>query len=315
VTPRAEQLQAPGAEVLRLLSYRSVRALPQLADRRRRPSRIEVPSSTFHRHAPELLRLGAITRRVAPGPPRQVVYGLGASGVELCELIIAWQPILQAATPGVPDDDLDWEVPRRFARGWAAGIFAGLLDGPRSVREVEAIVRPARPRLTPHQIGGLLNVLIQHRFLELVGEGYGITELGRLAIGELAASVRFERLHMGADAVPVTAEDGANALRATLPLISLLDHPGGICEFVVRGDPDGPGSPVAIAWVEVKDGRVVATGIGNAPRPSVTWAQGTIDQWLAAVLDHRPRTMKAAGERSLSKSVVDQLHTALYGDD
>jgi hypothetical protein len=311
VSPRAEQVRGPGAEVLRLLSYGSVRVLPELADRSRRPSRIEVPSSTFHHHAAELLKIDAITRHVVPGPPRQVVYELGPSGFELCELLAGWRQILRAASPGVDEGELDWEAPRRFARGWVAGIVPALLDEAHTIGEVELLVRPSR-RLTGNQVAGLLGALTRHRFLELLTDRYAITDLGRTAIGELAASARFERTHIPEAAIPITAEDGANALRGTLPLITLPDHPGGICEFVVRGG-DRADTGVAMAWAEVKEGRVIATGLGPAPRPPATWAQGSIDEWLSAVIDHRPKLLKPSGEQRLGKRVLDQLHSRLYG--
>ena len=76
------RLRGPGAEVLRLIGYPVVRqVLADLGQRSRRPSEIDlgwrVDISTFHRHAPELLAVKAITRQVVPGPPRQVFYSLG----------------------------------------------------------------------------------------------------------------------------------------------------------------------------------------------------------------------------------------------
>jgi len=76
------RLRGPGAEVLRLIGYPVVRqVLADLGRRSRRPSEIDlgwrVDVSTFHRHAPELLALKAITRQAVPGPPRQVFYSPG----------------------------------------------------------------------------------------------------------------------------------------------------------------------------------------------------------------------------------------------
>jgi hypothetical protein len=75
--------------VLRLIGYPVVRqVLADLGRRSRRPSEIDlgwrVDVSTFHRHAPELLAVKAITRQAVPGPPRQVFYSLGPTGAELC---------------------------------------------------------------------------------------------------------------------------------------------------------------------------------------------------------------------------------------
>lgn len=315
MTPRAEQIRGPGGRVLLLLSYRPVSAvLPELSRRSRRPSHFEreykVASTTFHKHAGELIAIGAITRRVEPGPPRRVVYGLGTTGAGLCELIGGWLALLRRA----PGDGIDWQTPRRTSEAWAAGVLPALLDGPRPVAEIEVLVRSAHTRLTSHQVKRLLDNLLAAGFAELGDEHYAITDLGRIAIGELAASARFERRHLGDAAVPISPEDGANALRGTLPLIELPDHPGGICEFAIK-ESGVDGVAVAMAWAEVKGGRVVATGLGAAPRPATSWAQGTIDQWLEAVIDHRPRVLRAAGERELNKQMLDELHIQLYRRD
>lgn len=119
----ANQLRGPGMEALRLIGYRSVRdVIAELARHSRRPSHIEreriVARGTFHGHAPELLRIGAITRRVVPGPPRQVFYGLGPSGPELGELIQGRRTLLRRMP--ISDDDRSrcWRVPIGFAEAW-----------------------------------------------------------------------------------------------------------------------------------------------------------------------------------------------------
>ena len=66
------ELRGPGAEVLRLIGDPVVReVLADLGRRSRRPSQFGrgcgVDVSTFHRHAPELLAVKAITRRAVPG--------------------------------------------------------------------------------------------------------------------------------------------------------------------------------------------------------------------------------------------------------
>jgi DNA-binding HxlR family transcriptional regulator len=313
LSARADKLRGPGVEALRLIGYKSVReVLAELARRRRRASRIagehEVASSTFHRHAPELLRVGAIARRVEPGPPRQVSYSLGPTGLELCELTAGWLGLLRELP--VNGGELDWQAPGRFAEAWASGVLAAVFDGPLSIPEIEVLVRPARPLLTAIQVERLVQRMTQHGFFESRGGRYAITELGRLTIGELAASARFERLHMPDVAVPITAAGAANALRGSLPLIELPDHDG-VCEFVVKADDGDPSGPLAMAWIEISAGHVVATGVGKAPRPAATWAQGSVDDWLKAVLGQRPRVLRTAGRRELGKDVLEQLHSRL----
>lgn len=311
--PRAKRLRGPGSEILRLLSYGSVRALRQLGDGGRRPSRIRVPSTTFHNHAAELMRVGAMERRVLAGPPRQVVYELGRSGAELCGLIDGWRLALGGAEPGAPIEALDWEDPRRFAAAWVAGFVAALLDGPRSRAGIEILVRP-ESGLTSNQVGGLLGSLVRAGFLESAGTGpvYALTGRGRAVVGQLAASARFERRHL-ADAAPATAADGVTALRATLPLVELDPEREGLCEFVVEDPGEAGGERVASGWARIEAGRVVATGCGRTPGAPTVWVRGTIDDWMAAVIDRHLRAVKAAGDRRLADAVLRDLHFRLYG--
>jgi hypothetical protein len=65
---RRPALRGPGAEVLRLIGYPVVReVLADLGRRSRRPSQFgrgcRVDPSTFHRHVPELLGVGVLTRQ------------------------------------------------------------------------------------------------------------------------------------------------------------------------------------------------------------------------------------------------------------
>lgn len=318
-------LRGPGTEALRLIGYRSVRDLiAELARRSRRPSHIEredlVARSTFHDHAPELLRIGAITRRVAAGPPRQVFYGPGPSRLELSELIDGWRALV-SPTPTSRDEDpaRRWRTPIGFSEAWAAGIVQALFDGPLSQPEIELIVGPSRSGLTPHRVRRLLVNNCEAGFFLRTGRPhgdgrYGLADLGRYAVGELAAGARFERRHMPMMATPITVEDVVGALRAHLPLLQPwegMEGMEGICEFVIRADPDQ--SPeAAVAWVRIDGGRVIASGSGRPPQPARSWAQGTIEDWIAAVIDHRRRVVRASGESRLNQGIIDQLHSRIY---
>jgi len=300
--------------VLRLIGYPVVRqVLADLGRRSRRPSEIDlgwrVDISTFHRRAPELLAVGAITRRTVPGPPRQVFYSLGPTGAELCALIDGWLALLPSARR------TDWRGPISFGEAWAAGVTQALLDGPLGLPEIEMSVHLARPGVTGHQIRRLLRNGRGAGFLLSEAprgqERYRLADRGRYAVGELATSTRFERLNMPETAAPIVVDDVVDALRAHLPLLDLPAGLEGVCEFAVVADP-GRRNGVALAWAEVANGRVVASGSGRPPRPADTWARGTIGQWMATVIDHRRDRIGAAGERRLGRAVVDALHTRLY---
>jgi hypothetical protein len=159
----------------------------------------------------------------------------------------------------------------------------------------------------------MLRQLRTHGYVSRRGHDQSLLDIGRLAIGELAASVRFERRHPAPTAVPITVHRTVDALRGALPLVSLPRSMDGICEFVVRDSSAAQGARAAACWMEVEEGRVVSAGLGNAPKSASVWVQGTIDDWLAAVIDRRAAHLRASGERDLGKSLIDGLHAELYG--
>jgi DNA-binding HxlR family transcriptional regulator len=305
------ELRGPGAEVLRLIGYPVVReVLADLGRRSRRPSQFGrgcgVDVSTFHRHAPELLAVKAITRRAVPGPPRQVFYSLGPTGAELCELIDAWLALLPAMRR------TDWRAPIGFGEAWAAGLTQALLDGPLRLPEIEMSVHLARPGVTAHQVGRLLRNNSRAGFLlskrPQGHESYEVTDRGRHAVAELGASARFERRNMASVATPIAVDDVVDGLRAHLPLLELPADLEGICEFAIMAD-SGQESSAAMAWAEVREGRVVASGSGRPSRPGDSWARGTITEWMATVIDDRRDGVRVAGERALGRAVVDALRS------
>jgi hypothetical protein len=297
--------------VLRLIGYPVVRqVLADLRWRSRRPSEIDlgrrVDVSTFHRHAAELLAIGAIARRVVPGPPRQVFYSLGPTGAELCTLIDRWLELLSAARGN------EWRGPIGFGEAWAAGVTRALLDGPLGLPEIEMVVHLTRPGITGHQIRRLLRNGVRADFLLSQAPGrrerYQLSDRGRYAVGELVTCARFERVNTPETAVPLAGDDVVDALRALLPLLDLPDGIEGICEFAVVGD-TGRKKDVALGWAEVGHGRVIAMGRGRPPRPADTWALGTVGEWMTAVIDRRRNGVRAAGESRLGGAVIDALHT------
>lgn len=80
---------------------------------------------------------------------------------------------------------------------------------------------------------------------------------------------------MASVATPIAVRDVVDGLRAHLPLLELPADLEGICEFAIMADP-GQESSAAMAWAEVREGRVVASGSGRPSRPGDSWARGTI---------------------------------------
>jgi hypothetical protein len=93
------------------------------------PAQGRVDLSTFHRHAPELLAVKAITRRPVPWP---AAPGLLQSRPYGRRALRADRRL--ARTPPV-GTRTDWRGPIGFVEAWAAGVTQALLDGPLGLPE------------------------------------------------------------------------------------------------------------------------------------------------------------------------------------
>jgi DNA-binding HxlR family transcriptional regulator len=309
VKGRAEQPFGPGCVVLRLAGYESVREIAfglEGADRRPQDLRRDhaLARTTLYNHVDQMIQMAIVVRRETAGPPWTVVYENGQSGDEFRDLLRGWASLLGTANCH------DRMAPLHFAEAWAGGIVGALLDGPLMIGEV---VKHCHGCATAPQVDRLIRQLRTHGYVGRSGRRQTLLDTGRLAIGELAASARFERRHSVVPIAPITATRAVDALRGTLPLVSLPGQAKGICEFVVRDASAVGGARAAACWMEVEAGRVISTGAGNAPRAATVWVQGTIDEWLSAVIDRRSTHLQASGERGLGRNLVKELHAELYG--
>jgi DNA-binding HxlR family transcriptional regulator len=298
--------------VARLCRYEVVREIVfglENADQRPRELRRDrkLARSSLYNHVDQLFDLGIVVRRDAPGAAWEVTYEHGENGPEFHGLLRDWERLLGEMPGG--SGEPDWDAPLHFGEAWAVGLVQAMLDGPLTMGQM---IAACVGRATRSQIERLLRQLHGHGCLGHADRRYSLLDLGRQAIGELAASARFERRHMEGVAAPITATDGADALRGTLPLIELPGQADGTCEFVVRARKGEPETQAAVCWLEIEGGRITAIGAGNAAA-ATSWAQGTIDDWLGAVIDHRAALLKSTGDRRLGRDVVRKLHTELYG--
>lgn len=296
----------PGCALLRLCRYEAVREIVlAIRNGERRPHdlrhRRNLAHTTLYNHVAQLFALGIVVRHEVAGPPWRVFFELGTTGAEFERLLLGWADLL-SYLPGAA-----WDAPLHFAEAWGAAVVPALLAGPLTVAQVAAV---CAGRATVPQVERLLRQLRGEGFLLRSGHRYAVNDAARIAIGELAATARFERRHM--EAAPITVTDAADALRGTLPLVALPGRPDGICEFVVRATRTDPGPRAAVCWARFETGQVVACGAGHAPGTVMLWVQGTIDEWMAAVIDRQVTLVRSVGERRLGRQVVRELHSRLY---
>lgn len=317
-----ETLSSPGSAVLATLRHEAARKLllgvgPRLVRPAELEAELQIPRNTLHRHRHELEAAGALVRHDMPGPPHFVLYELSTRGLEMRDLVLSvagW--LKESESVGAPDavGKRAWRAVIALSEGWGSALVQALVNEPRTAAEIE---RELDHRLTPAQRVGLLGRLRASGIMERVrvegrleGSAYAMTGWGRAGVGQLARLARFESLHLHGRSAPVTVADGVGALCATLPLIQLSDQSDAILEFAVTSN-EHPLSPAGRLWATLNAGRVMKCRLGSAPEAATIRVQGSVEAWMAAVLDCRPSALSTSGQGTLGEKVVRELHTRL----
>lgn len=272
--------------------------------------------SALHAHLGELLELGVLHKHQYPGVPRRVSYELTVSGrelVALLRLVEVWF-LRHPDRPLEPASPVGWRAFAALADAWESSLFQRLAPAARSESElVEAIAG-----LSDEKLGRELQRLIGAGVLCPVADPpgecrYALTDWGRLAISVLAAIARWERVHLPRRAAPITLFDTTVAFLATLPLLRDGLPQDGICVFTTELEPDAPpGARSGALWAWVEDGGVRACAAGRPPRPPDTWVRGTVDAWIAAILDAKPGSIQVGGDEQIAAGLLLGLHAELY---
>jgi DNA-binding HxlR family transcriptional regulator len=265
----------------------------------------------LRRHLETLTAGTAIERRAASGMRRRVEYRLTAIGDGLFEVMTGVHRWLDRH----PDRDLGtlspvgWRAYGLMVDAWGVGVAKLLARGPSGVAELSTTtgIRPERLRvdLAAMQGAGII------AGAERESAAYVLTEWGVLGIGVLALGSRYER---AVEELPSAAsvEDALTALSATLPLARPAGSRRGACSLTVEPLRPGDRSRSGAIRVEVEgDGiRVMPTAAGQPP--PAAWLRGTIDDWLAAVVDGRVTTLRVGGDHGLGSLLLSALHEAVY---
>jgi DNA-binding HxlR family transcriptional regulator len=265
-----------------------------------------------------LRALGALAQTSPTAVRRGVTTELTPAGRELLSVADVLEHWLSASPFGpIPlPDTAARGVIRALVGGWDSAIVRTLAEGPRSLSELSS-------EIGEHTYAALKRRLSMLRSVNLVspvtGNGrspsHEATKWLRCAVGPLTAAGRWERRHAGSDTPPMTRHEIEAALLLALPLVELSDDLSGSC---VLAAPANPGAsqeiePVlAAVSLVVEDGRIETceSGADDTPR---TWALGTPDAWLDAMIDGRCDELRLRGpDAELVEVVVAGLHEALF---
>jgi DNA-binding HxlR family transcriptional regulator len=274
------------------------------------------PQSSLRRSLAGMTEMDVVTRRTEDERASPGEIELTEAGRELLPVAAALQRWLEDC-PGGPvglEDTAAQGVVRVLTAGWDSTVVRALAEDPRGLVELSAAIRelnyPAlKRRLTKLRSTGLAVPVDTER-----GPAFEASEWLRRAVVPLTLAGRWERRHQ-AGGQPISAMEIEAAFLLALPLVRLPAKATGICALAVLTSSVGNAKrSVAGVVVDVRAGEIVSREAGvTGKRP--TWALGTIDAWLEALVDGRTDGLRMSGAKpGLAKSVVEALHDDVFRD-
>lgn len=268
---------------------------------------------TVYRHARRLADLGLIHRQEEAGVPSTVVHSLSPAGRDLYRLLdnFCQASPTRLSIPGGGDGV--WRFCALLGEMLANGWVEDLSQQGRSATELAE----STPGMTVHQGKRRIQQLISWNLL-YAGTARGqrkrylLSDQARHGMALVAALGRWRERHVvgvGANG-GLTVHEMATVLRVALPLIELREYPEMSVKLGVVGRTGSNGR----RGTETLSAHVSPGGSTQCvkDRPSTdAWALGTVDTWLAAILDGDGDRMRIGGRRDLGDSCLKQLREVL----
>jgi DNA-binding HxlR family transcriptional regulator len=278
-----------------------------------------VAEATLRGSISTLRDAGALEKRRTEHASNAVATALTPAGEEMLAVARSLERWLQQCPNGpiAIDGDHAKVAVKALTGGWSSALMRALATSPRSLTELSGLIPevsyPAlERRISWMRASGQLEALPR----EPRGTPYAPTDWLRRAVSPLCVAGRCERRHME-DPPPVTDIEVEAAFLLTLPLVQLPEGSQGSCllasgtDSVVGEEEDPELCGVAL---EVENGKVTSFTVNLSAAPA-TWAIGTADVWLDAVVDGNFEHLRVGGANpQLACDLVQSLHFAYFTD-
>lgn len=280
-----------------------------------RPNELEeklgwAPQSTLRASVGNLIELGILARDDSPRSATELTEA-GRGLLFVADTLELW--LGQGPSGAIELEDAAARgTIRALAAAWDSAMVRALAERQMTLAEINDLMKSISYPAVKRRLAKLRSTQLVVR----VGSGrdttYEASEWLRRAIAPLAVAGRWEREH-DLDAKPVSPVEVEAAFLLTLPLVDLPDNVSGTCSLAVLiADGDGkPQRQVAGVTLELQKGRVASCLPKGARNPS-TWALGTTDAWMEAVLEGRPDALRIQGVKpDLPRRIVKSIHKEL----
>jgi DNA-binding HxlR family transcriptional regulator len=262
---------------------------------------------------------GALEKRSTDHASNSVATVLTPAGKEMLTVPEALEVWLAQCPKGpIPIDNPHVKVAvKALAEGWSSTLMRSLATSPLTLTELSGLIPEVSYPSLERRIGWMrASGQIVALPKEARGTPYAPTDWLRRSVAPLSVAGRCERRHMS-DAPPITDVDVEAAFLLTLPLVRFPQATSGSCLLASRTDPAGgeeEGPALAGVAIAVTQGKLASSTVDLDAEPT-TWAIGTAEVWLDAVIDGRFEGLRIGGVNPLLATFVAKgLHLALFTD-
>jgi DNA-binding HxlR family transcriptional regulator len=264
-----------------------------------------------------LREVGALEKRRAQEARNAVATALTPAGREMLAVPTALEIWLAQCPTGpisIEDEHVKVAV-KALAEGWSSTLMRALAIAPHSLTELSALIPDVSYPSLERRIGWMRasgQVTAQPK--EARGTPYTPTDWLRRSVAPLCVAGRCERRYLD-KAPPITDIEVEAAFLLTLPLVRLPKTARGTCLLASRTDgSDEASGALAGTTVEVQGGEVASYSREWEGEPA-TWAVGTSDVWLDAVIDGQLEDLRIGGATpQLACDLVQGLNLVLFTD-
>jgi len=313
-----------GSRALSIFAYAlNARTLRAHADGALRASDLEetigwAPQTSLRAAVANLCELGVLAKRDPSSESRCLTTEITSAGRDLLTVADRLEYWLLHAPKG--PIQLDGAAAagaiRALIGGWDSTIVRVLAERPLTLTELNSeipdISYPAlERRLSKLRSTNLVTAI------ESTGKGkpYAVSDWLCHAIAPLAVAGRWERSYMADNVAPISHVEVEASFLLTLRLVELSHSTTGACALAVltsAGDAGGEERQVAGVTLGVREGEIVSCSSDTASDPP-TWALGTSDAWLEAVVDGRLDALRVRGAKpDLPMNIVQDIHDLLF---
>lgn len=312
----------PGARTLSLvatpLAGQILRTLGEGPERQSelRRSTGSPAQSTLRAQLRRLVEVGAIERHRRSRFPGTIECELTAAGKQLLSVLGSLGSWLEQA----PTGPLRFESSEAKAatsaliNAWSTTILRALAAGPLSLTELDRLIAALSYPALERRLGALkLAGLIRAQAVDGRATPYLVTDWLRRGVGPLVAATHWERLHVPKATVPVGQLDAETTLLLAVPLVRTGVGRGGTCRLGIEVG-QGQRRRLCGVIVELTPNGGIGSCTTNLRGTDDAWALGGAGAWLAALVEGDQSGVELGGDRELARSLVGNLHEALFKD-